>query len=107
MGDPEVKEIEQEQPELRGDFVGERVGSKENYYEKAKDYWNEQDASLNGVTGGYGEFHQAEAEYSLKVFNNYKDRLPGLKRTFEVAAGIGRVTKFMLNDHFEEIDILD
>ena len=33
--------------------------------------------------------------------------MPSNKRAFEVAGGIGRVTKFLLHDEFEEIDLLD
>jgi len=37
----------------------------------------------------------------------YLDHLPAKKRAFEVAGGIGRVTKILLVDIFEEIDLLD
>ena len=33
--------------------------------------------------------------------------LPGRTRAFEVGAGIGRVSKKLLKENFEKIDILD
>lgn len=61
--------------------------------------------TIDGVTGGYGDHHQREAEYSAGIYRQFKDQLPGNKRAFELAAGIGRVTKYLLHDEFEEIDI--
>ena len=48
-----------------------------------------------------------ESEYSIRVFKEYTEYLPGKTRAFDVGAGIGRVTKTILKLVFDEIDILD
>ena len=59
------------------------------------------------MLGGYGKYHPLESDYSVRMFTKYTEMLPTKKRAFEVGAGIGRITKTLLQHVFEEIDILD
>ena len=55
----------------------------------------------------YGKLHALEADYSVRIFTQFVAHLPSRKRAFEVGAGIGRISKTLLKEVFEEIDILD
>ena len=59
------------------------------------------------MLGGYEKYHVMESDYSEVIFNKYKDYLPGKSRAFEVGAGIGRISKTLLVNHFEKIDLND
>jgi hypothetical protein len=48
-----------------------------------------------------------ESEYSCRIFKDHTDKLPGRTRAFDIGAGIGRVTKTILQVAFDDIDILD
>lgn len=101
------------------DSLGQEYGSindfwesnddRKEWYDTGKNYWDGQPTTIDGVCGGpdYGKLHSMESAYSVKVFKEFVGLLPSTKRAFDVGAGIGRVTKFVLNDVFEEIDLLD
>mmetsp|Transcript_3782 Transcript_3782/g.6457 ORF Transcript_3782/g.6457 Transcript_3782/m.6457 type:complete len:140 (+) Transcript_3782:13-432(+) len=99
--------IELEKKNSQNQVEGERIGNKENWYKKQVEYWDAQPATIDGVLGGYGKYHCMEAEYSAKVLSDYITHIPSRKRAFEVGGGIGRISKSILKEIFEEIDILD
>jgi len=41
----------------------------------------------------------------MEVFKEYINELPSRKRALDAGAGIGRVTKHILSEVFEEIDL--
>ena len=84
---------------------GERIGSKENWYGGAKDYWNNKPATNDGVLEGYGDYHEMETDYSRKVLNAHIELMPSKGRALEAGAGIGRISKSLLHGVFEEIDL--
>lgn len=49
------------------------MGGTEKWYALQNEYWNEKPATIDGVTGGFGAFHDVEAEFSKKIFAKYKD----------------------------------
>jgi trans-aconitate methyltransferase len=48
-----------------------------------------------------------ETAHSIKIFQEYTQKLPGRKRAFDIGCGIGRVTKFILSNVFDKVDLLD
>ena len=94
-------------PEKVKNVKGERIGGKQQWYEKQKTFWDGQPTTIDGVLGGYGNTHVLDADYSEVIFEKFMDQMPGKTRAFEVGAGIGRVTERILKNHFEAIDILD
>ena len=56
--------------------------------------------------GGYGFVHDADAETSNEFINEYKDSI-GHGRALDCGAGIGRVTKYVLLNHFEKVDLVE
>ena len=59
------------------------------------------------MLNGYEKYHPMESEYSCRIFKDHTDKLPGRTRAFDIGAGIGRVTKTILQVAFDDIDILD
>ena len=77
------------------------------WYEKQREYWDNQPVTIDGVLGGYGQYHEMETAHSIKIFQEYTQLLPNRKRAFDVGCGIGRVTKFILSNVFDKVDLLD
>ena len=101
------KELNPTEQDKNEKIEGERIGGVKQWYDKQKTYWDGQAATVDGVLGGYGHLSKMELAYSVKIFQDFVGHLPGRKRAFDVGAGIGRVTKEILNHVFEEIDLLD
>eukprot|EP00347_Sterkiella_histriomuscorum_P022135 403331558 len=83
-----------------------RVGSKDAWYKKQVEYWSTQEASINGVLSGYGDFHNIDQEVSNKILDQYKSTM-GSSRALDCGAGIGRITKFVLEPRFDKIDLME
>lgn len=62
---------------------------------------------MEGVLEGYGKYHGMESEYSSKILHEHLNMMPSRGRALEAGAGIGRISKAILKDVFEEIDIQD
>lgn len=58
------------------------------------------------MLSGYGDCHDIDAEISNKILDGFKTTL-GRGRALDCGAGIGRVTKFVLESRFDKIDLLD
>jgi hypothetical protein len=80
-------------------------GSKEDWYGHSVDYWNKQEASVNGVLGGYGDCSGIDIEISKKFLAAYPNFPRG--KALDVGAGIGRVTKLLLEPEFESVDLVE
>ena len=55
---------EKKNPGLKQKYKGARVGGRDKWYGLGLEHWNKQEATIDGVTGGYGANHQEEADYS-------------------------------------------
>lgn len=67
------------------------------WYDKAMEYWSSQDASINGVLGGFGDLHPVDLAGS-ELFLNQVSQLRGGLGVLGVdcGAGVGRITQFLL-----------
>ena len=77
------------------------------WYEKQKVYWDEQPTTIDGVLGGYGKYHEMETAYSVQVITEFVSEFPTTNYAFDIGAGIGRNTKFVLGEIFKNVDLLD
>lgn len=100
--------------EMWKEQIGEDDSSKKiDWYRNGVGYWQEVDASVDGVLGGYGKVNDADisaseaflkpllSQFLLDNLNNR--RLVAL----DCGAGIGRVTKNLLIRYFNEVDLLE
>lgn len=80
-----------------------------DFYTDAANYWSEIPATLNGMLGGFGFISETDIRASKlllkQLFNSEKP--PGRQNALDCGAGIGRITKFLLSDHFECVDLVE
>lgn len=82
------------------------------WYGKAMEYWSEQDASINGVLGGFGDLHPVDVSASQKfldqVFSpSVLGAVPPESIVADCGAGVGRISQFLLSKKFSKIDLIE
>lgn len=81
----------------------------EDFYKNAANYWSEVPATVDGMLGGFGHISEIDIRSSkalLKQLLNSKDP-PDRKYALDCGAGIGRITRFLLTDLFEKVDMVE
>jgi protein N-terminal methyltransferase len=86
-------------------------GEREQYYQKAADYWDNVDATIDGVLGGFGHLTEVDIRDSDKFLQSLphiagKGVQPG-SLACDCGAGIGRVSKDLLLKYCEKVDIVE
>jgi protein N-terminal methyltransferase len=79
------------------------------FYSGGANYWATQEASDNGMLGGLGHLSEIEIQNSeqfLKSLLRLPDA-PGTSRVIDCGAGIGRITKNLLQRYFDVVDLVD
>lgn len=91
---------------------GKPVG--DDYYAKGIQYWENIDASLDGMLGGYSRVSSADLRGSRKFLNRFIKPLSACKgesrekrRGIDCGCGIGRITKNLLLDYMDIVDLVD
>ena len=84
-----------------------RVGSKEQWYKGAVEYWDQQDATYDGVLGGYERVHPVDKDTSQNMILEQKDIISGFDSALDCGAGIGRIAKEILKPYFADVDLLE
>ena len=80
----------------------------DQWYGKANEYWDQQDASINGVLGGFGDLHPTDVAGSDQFLNMvFSQCQVPREKGVDCGAGIGRITQFVLQKHLEQIDIVE
>jgi len=83
-----------------------------DWYRHGVGYWQEVEASVDGVLGGYGRVNDADIKcseaflrtvFSELLVDGGKNHLVAL----DCGSGIGRVTKNLLIRYFNEVDLLE
>jgi protein N-terminal methyltransferase len=79
------------------------------WYGKAADYWMKQEASVNGVLGGFGRLSGTDISGSKRFLEKLNERrnvkLEGT--VLDCGGGIGRVSKELLLPKFRVVDLLE
>eukprot|EP00742_Colponemidia_sp_Colp-10_P004079 GILJ01004353.1.p1 GENE.GILJ01004353.1~~GILJ01004353.1.p1 ORF type:complete len:228 (+),score=37.00 GILJ01004353.1:61-744(+) len=89
------------------ELVGEETAE---WYSKAADYWQNVDATLDGVLGGLGfvsPMDILESERFINHFVHHPSDPIATTRALDCGAGIGRVTKDLLVKIFDKVDIVE
>ena len=75
-----------------------QVGSVQNWYAKARQYWENCEASNKGVLGGLDFLHALDIRDSKLLLDNLKKKY-SLQTSYAIdcGAGIGRITKDFLS----------
>ncbi|CAM9977915.1 unnamed protein product [Ectocarpus fasciculatus] len=91
---------------------GDGGGGAVQWYERAYDYWEDGDncpVDDDGVLGGYGHISPTDIAGSVAFLDELKSMRPllGDENAADCGAGIGRVTKHLLLDRFDTVDIVE
>ncbi|XP_064213119.1 N-terminal Xaa-Pro-Lys N-methyltransferase 1 isoform X2 [Tribolium castaneum] len=81
----------------------------DSFYSNAVQYWSEIPPTIDGMLGGFGHISQTDIRDSkllLKQLFNSKEP-PGRGHALDCGAGIGRITKHLLSDFFDQIDLVE
>nr|XP_023026742.1 N-terminal Xaa-Pro-Lys N-methyltransferase 1 [Leptinotarsa decemlineata] len=87
----------------------EKCKSNDNFYSHGANYWSVVPATIDGMLGGFGFVSQTDIKGSkllLKQIFNSKNP-PGRQNALDCGAGIGRITKFLLTDMFDKVDMVE
>lgn len=90
---------------------GDSQKKKTQWYDKAVQYWEGVEASVDGVLGGFGQVNEPDIKGSesflksllLERFFASNNHLVAL----DCGSGIGRVTKNLLIRYFNEVDLVE
>ena len=86
----------------------EKPNEKVNWYKKREAHWASKEPVLLSVIAGFEKSHLPDVKCSCELLNGLiltKQLKPG--NALDLAAGIGRVTEFVLCNFFKEIDLVE
>eukprot|EP00796_Vickermania_ingenoplastis_P005834 gene5834-4160_t len=89
--------------ELQGDLYNTETG----WYGKAIKYWENAPADMNGVLGGLEELHLVDIPETRAFLQRHMGDEHEHTRALDCAAGIGRVSKYLLTEMYETVDLLE
>ena len=81
---------------------------KEDWYKKREEHWASMEPTLLSVLGGFEKSNLPDVKCSCELLNGLiltNQLNPGT--ALDCAAGIGRVTEFVLTNFFKEIDLVE
>jgi protein N-terminal methyltransferase len=87
-------------------------GDSSAWYGKAMEYWSSQDASINGVLGGFGNLHPLDLMGSEKFMTQVFSPavcgvVPSDAIVADCGAGVGRISQFLLSKRFPKFDLIE
>lgn len=100
-----VQESDEEESLLQNN----KEHSNNDFYDNAKKYWSSIEPTVNGMLGGFESIHLLDvrgSQYFLKDIFKMKPS-PNRKYALDCGAGIGRVTKHVLIEFFDKIDMVE
>uniref|UniRef100_A0A336MG84 Alpha N-terminal protein methyltransferase 1 n=1 Tax=Culicoides sonorensis TaxID=179676 RepID=A0A336MG84_CULSO len=83
--------------------------SDEQYYNNAKKYWNSIDPNDDGMLGGFASISYCDVQGSSQFLQQIFRTKPSPGRTYacDCGAGIGRVSKNLLINFFDKVDLVE
>ena len=78
-------------------------------YEKAAEYWSDIPPTIDGMLGGFAKISGTDIDGSSKFLKGLfrLDDAPGNSRCLDCGAGIGRISKHLLQRHFSTVDLVE
>jgi protein N-terminal methyltransferase len=81
------------------------------WYRVSNRYWQKQEATANGMLGGYGHISdidiKASYHFLLPFLEGQRVRKVSTRRAVDMGAGIGRIAKNLLCKLFDKVDIVE
>ncbi|XP_045471270.1 N-terminal Xaa-Pro-Lys N-methyltransferase 1-B-like [Harmonia axyridis] len=87
----------------------ETINSHNDFYRNAQEYWAEIPATVDGMLGGFSSISQKDINASKLLLKQLfrSNNPPGNDYALDCGAGIGRVTKHLLIDSFNKVDLVE
>ncbi|XXG68562.1 hypothetical protein AAC387_Pa06g1619 [Persea americana] len=110
--DSDGREFKNANEMWREEIGGEgEADKKQEWYRKGVGYWENVEASVDGVLGGYGHVNEADVRSSEAFLKTLLvERFGSAGRhlvALDCGSGIGRVTKNLLLRYFNEVDLVE
>lgn len=82
---------------------------KDKHYQDAKKYWSTISPTVDGMLGGFGSISFTDIRGSGQFLKNlFKMKpVPGREQVLDCGAGIGRISKNLLMNLFERVDLVE
>jgi len=82
--------------------------SKDQRYEKTKDYWENCDNTIEDMLGGNPQVNEIDIKTSSELLEGLiKSGKLNSGRVIDCGAGIGRITNSVLQNYFSEVDLVE
>lgn len=107
--DPEANTADDQSDEEDSSEKAKLAQEDPAFYSNAAAYWNTVPATVNGMLGGFAHINASDvsgSERFLQSIFKMKDA-PGHGRAADCGAGIGRITKHLLQKHFGKVDLVE
>lgn len=108
VSDYEVDKTDEDDPE---ESLRKAIAAQEDpaFYSDAAAYWEGIPATVNGMLGGFAHINVPDISGSdLYLRSIFKMKNPpGHGRAVDCGAGIGRITKHLLQKHFGKVDLVE
>lgn len=80
-----------------------------NFYRNAQTYWSKIEPSVDGMLGGLSAISSTDIKGSLQFLNDLFKMKPSpqTQRALDCGAGIGRITKNVLINYFQTVDLVE
>ncbi|KAK3908928.1 Alpha N-terminal protein methyltransferase 1 [Frankliniella fusca] len=100
-----MEDLRCDQP-VRGIVENKERGA---FYQDAADYWSQIPATVDGMLGGYGHISTVDINGSTQFLRQlFRLKVPpGKGCSIDCGAGIGRITKNLLFNHFKKVDLVE
>ncbi len=84
------------------------VGSREDWYRKGNDYWNNVSKDVTGMLQGWDKVSEPDLKCSAAFLERYiKEGKIKPGKVIDCGGGIGRISGQLLVNYFENVDIVD
>lgn len=83
--------------------------NEQKFYLDGANYWSEIPPTVDGMLGGFGHISESDIKGSkmlLRQLFNSKSP-PGRDYALDCGAGIGRITKYLLTEIFNKVDMVE
>jgi len=90
-------------------MANQTLKTENDFYNDAANYWANVPATLDGMLGGFSHISEIDIRGSkalLKQLFNSKQP-PNKNYALDCGAGIGRITRFLLTDLFNKVDMVE
>jgi protein N-terminal methyltransferase len=107
---PEITNSNEQAEDIdRGALDLEEIMKNDKYYENAKNYWSKIPNTVDGMLGGFGNISftdiRGSSQFLQQLFKTKPS--PGRSMALDCGAGIGRVSKNLLMQFFEKVDLVE